>query len=141
MRTALYSVGQRWVPDSRPRESHPRGWASAGIPDGLVKNTFQVPLGQSRALEILVSLDVLGALQRLIVRYRLHPLLSETLQSLGVFSQIELSADKYDRDVGRMVVDLWEPLQQLSVRPCPVTRASLVKVIRWLTGDIDEPWP
>lgn len=101
---------------SGPQELfHPCGWASAGIPDGLVEDTFQVPLGQSRALEVLVSLDILGALQRLIVRYRLHPLLSETLQSLGVFSQIELSANKYDRDVWRMVVDLWEPLHRLSV--------------------------
>lgn len=90
--------------------SAPGGWVLAVIPDGLVENTFQVPLGQSRALKVLVSLDILGALQRLVVRYGLHPLLSETLERLGVFSQIELSANEYDRDVGRMVVDLWEPL-------------------------------
>lgn len=78
--------------------------------DGLVENTFQVPLGEGRALEVLVSLDVLGALQRLVVRYRLHSLLSEAVKRLLVFPKIELSADKYDRDVGCMVVDLWEPL-------------------------------
>ena len=86
----------------------------AVIPDGLVENAFQVPLGQSRALEVLVGLDVLGALQRLVVRYWLHPLLSEALERLGVFSQIELSSNEYDRDVGRMVVDLWVPLLRSS---------------------------
>lgn len=101
------------------RKCHPCGWALAVIPDGLVENTFQVPLGKSRALEVLVSLDILGALQRLVIRYRLHSLLSETLQCLGVFSQIELSANKYDGDVGRVVVDLWEPLFHLSAS-CPL---------------------
>lgn len=84
------------------------------IPNGLVENKFQVSLGQSRALDVLASPDVLLTLERLGIRYRRHSLLFETLDRIVVFFQIELSADEYDRDVGRMVVDLWEPLFHVS---------------------------
>lgn len=82
----------------------------SSIPNSLVENALQVPLGQSRTLKVLVCLDVLGALQGLVIRYRLHFLLPEAIEGLRVFSQIKLSADEDDRDVGSMVVDLWEPL-------------------------------
>lgn len=47
------------------------------IPDRLIKNTLQVPLGQRRALKVLVRLDLLGTAQRLVVGYWLHALLAE----------------------------------------------------------------
>lgn len=36
-------------------------------PDSLVKDALEVSLGQSRTLEVLVGLDLLGASQRLLV--------------------------------------------------------------------------
>lgn len=57
--------------------------------------------------------DFLGADQGLVVRYRLHSLLSEALQSLGVFSQIQLGANEDDWNVGRVMIDLWVPLWRI----------------------------
>jgi hypothetical protein len=79
-------------------------------PDSLIKDALQIPLGQGRALEVLVSLDLLGADQRLVVGDRLHPLLAQGLQRGGVFPQIELRADEDDGDVRCVVVDFGVPL-------------------------------
>jgi hypothetical protein len=46
-------------------------------PNCLVKDALQIPLSQGRALEILVSPDLLGTDESLVVGNRLHPLLSE----------------------------------------------------------------
>lgn len=84
------------------------------IPDGFVENLFQLPLGQSRALDELDSPDFAGDPERVLGIHGLHSLLSETIEGCLVFSQIELSTDEYDRDVRRMVVDLWVPLYHSS---------------------------
>lgn len=44
------------------------------IPNGLIKDALQVPLRQSRTLEVLDGTDLLGANQSLVVRYGLHSL-------------------------------------------------------------------
>lgn len=82
------------------------------LPDGLVEHTLQVPLGQGRTLQVLVSSDLLGHDQGLVVRDRLHALGSQTLQGGRVFSQVELGADEDDRDGRGMVIDLREPLNK-----------------------------
>lgn len=92
------------------RYSRGLGRNSISVPNGLVENTLEVPLGQGGTFKVLVCLDVLGALQGLVIGYRLHFLLSEALEGLRVFSQIKLGANEDDRDVGSMVVDFWEPL-------------------------------
>jgi hypothetical protein len=84
------------------------GWEN--IPDSLVKYALQIPLRQGRALEVLVRLDVLCALQGLVVRHGLHALLPECLERGGVFPEIELRADENDGNVRRVVVDFGVPL-------------------------------
>ncbi len=55
--------------------------------------------------------DLFRHLKRLLIRHRLHPLLSERLHCPSVFSQVQLRADQDDRDVWRVVFDFWEPLR------------------------------
>jgi hypothetical protein len=57
-----------------------------------------------------VGLDLLGAKESLVEGDGLHALLTEGLESAGVFSEIELGADQDDGDVGSVVVDLGIPL-------------------------------
>lgn len=78
--------------------------------DGLVEDALQVALGERRALQVLVRLDLPGAYQGLLVGHGLHSLLPQGLESRGVFSQIELGADEDNGDVGRVVVNLGVPL-------------------------------
>lgn len=80
------------------------------VPDGLVEYALEVSLRQRRALKILVGLDLLGTEQSLVVGHGIHALGPESVQSGGVFSEIELGAYEDDGDVGRMVVDLRVPL-------------------------------
>lgn len=82
-------------------------------PNSLIEDALEVSLGQGRALEVLVRANLLGANKRLIERDGLHALRSQALKSDGVFSQIQLGANKDDWDVGRVVVDLGEPLVQM----------------------------
>lgn len=79
-------------------------------PDGLVKDGLEIPLSERRALEVFDRLDLLGAVQRLLVRHGRHALLGQTPDRLGVLAQIELGADKDDGDVGGVVIDLGVPL-------------------------------
>lgn len=80
------------------------------LPDGLVKDGFQVPLREGRALEVLVCPDVLGGSQCLVVGDGLHALLAEAVDGRRVLPQIELRADQDDGDIGRVMADLWVPL-------------------------------
>lgn len=84
-------------------------------PNGLIEDALEVSLGQGRALEVLVRADLLGANERLVERDGLHALRAQALESAGVFSQIQLGANKDDWDVRRVVVDLGEPLMQMLV--------------------------
>ena len=54
--------------------------------------------------------DFLSHCQRLLVRNRLHFAGSEGFGSGAVVSQVKFSADKYDRDIGRVVLNLGVPL-------------------------------
>ena len=86
--------------------------ATANIPDGLVEDALEVALGEGRALEVLVGLDLLGAEQGLVVGHGLHALLAQGVERVRVFAEIELRSDEDDGDVGRVVVDLGVPLQE-----------------------------
>lgn len=80
------------------------------IPNRLIKNTLQVPLGQRRALKVLVRLDVLSTSKRLVVGYWFHALLAEGLEGCWVVAEIEFGADEDDGNVWGVVLDLREPL-------------------------------
>lgn len=111
----LLSYSGTWVEDS------PVFWVSTlhemGVvcreilPDSLIKDTLEIPLGQSRALQVLVGADLLGHDQGLVVRNWLHSLGSQALQGSGVLSQVKLSTDQDDWDRRCVVVDLGEPLE------------------------------
>lgn len=55
--------------------------------------------------------DLLGHGQGLLVRDGLHLTGSEGFSGRAIVSQIELSADKDDGDVGGMMIDLGVPLE------------------------------
>jgi len=57
-----------------------------------------------------VRSDSLCGDQSLVVGHRLHSLLSQTLESGWVFAKIQLSANKDDGNIWRMVIDFREPL-------------------------------
>lgn len=80
------------------------------LPNSLVEDALEISLSQGGTLKVLVSPDLLGAEQRLLVRYGLHALLSQGLEGGGVLSKIELGADEDDWDIGRVVVNLGVPL-------------------------------
>lgn len=71
-------------------------------------------MSEGRTLEVLVGLDLLGASQRLLVRHRLHTLLSERLEGGSVFSKIKLGSDKDNGNVRRMMINLRIPLERVS---------------------------
>lgn len=80
------------------------------IPNSLVKDTLQVPLSQSRTLEVFDGANLFGADQSLVIRYWLHTLRSQALQRGWVLSQIQLGTDQDDGHVRSMVVDFGVPL-------------------------------
>lgn len=80
------------------------------LPDGLVKDGLQTSQGQSAALQIFDCLDLTCGRQSLLVCNRFHPLLPQAVQCATVLSQIQLRSNKDDRNVGRVMVDFWEPL-------------------------------
>jgi len=86
------------------------GAERANSPDSLVKDALQVPLGQGRAFKVLVCLNLFGADQGLIIRYGLHSLLPQRVESRRILSKIKLGADQDDGNVRRMVVNLGVPL-------------------------------
>lgn len=92
-------------------------------PNGLVKHALEVALGQGRALEVLVGLDLLRAEQGLVVRHGLHALLAQGVQGRRVFPKVELGSDEDDGDVGRVMVDLGVPLGERALAGGPRLRA------------------
>lgn len=81
------------------------------VPNGLIKHALQVALRQCRALQVLVGLDLLGHLQRLLVRDGGHLLRTEGLVGCRVILQIELGTHQDDRHAGRVVLDLRVPFR------------------------------
>jgi hypothetical protein len=80
------------------------------IPNGFIKDAFEVALREGRTFEILVRSDLLGDGQSLLVRDRLHLSLPEGFCRCGIVSQIELGTNKDDGNIGGMVLDLGVPL-------------------------------
>lgn len=86
------------------------------LPYRFIEYTFKVPLGECRTFQIFMRPDLFGYLERLLIRHRLHPLLSERIHSRSVFSQVQLCADQDDRDVWRVMLYFWEPLRLYVVK-------------------------
>lgn len=116
-------------------------------PDSLVKDALEVSLRESRALEVLVSLNFLGTDEGLLVRNRLHALLSQGVEGGGVVAKIELGADEDDGNVGGVVVDLGVPLEgvvsrssawRLAKSSVTYLGADVVKGRRADDGEADE---
>jgi hypothetical protein len=89
------------------REPETGGWLS---PDGLIKNSLEIPLCEGGAFKVFDGLDLLGADERLLVCHGRHPLLGQAPDRIGVLAQIKLGADQNDGDVGCVVVNLGIPL-------------------------------
>lgn len=81
-------------------------------PNSLVEHRLQVSLRQSRALEVLDGLDLLGTVERLLVCNGSHSLLGEAANRVGIFAEIELGADQDDGNVGGMVINFGIPLRR-----------------------------
>ena len=116
--------------------SHADGVEGCNAPNGLVKHALEVALGQGRALEVLVRLDILRAEKGLVVRHGLHALLAQGVQGRRVFPEVELGSDEDDGDVGRVMIDLGVPLGKRALGGCPKLRARRDRGRR---GHI--PWP
>jgi len=80
------------------------------IPDSFIKDTLQVALSQSWALQVLVSSNLLCNNERLVIGYGFHSLLFETLQGIGILSKIKLGTDQDDGNWGSMMIDFGIPL-------------------------------
>lgn len=116
------------------------------LPDGLVENGLEIPLGESRALEILPRADLLGTVDTHLECYRSHALLVQARNGIGVLAQIELGAHQDDGDAGGVMLNLGVPLsgksQHLlwSIRVGRVTNLGLDVVERRRAdeGEADE---
>lgn len=82
----------------------------ADAPDGFVKDTLEVPLGEGRALHVFGGLDLFGNCNGLFVLYRGHLLLPESLFGSFIISQIQLGSNEDDGYARRMVLNLGVPL-------------------------------
>jgi len=98
--TALYNVVSFCV----------NGSAWQKIPDCLVKNTFQVSLGQSRAFEVFLGLYFSANGKSFLVLDRCGAHLSHTFFGGFIVSKIELCTDKNDGYSGSMMLDFRCPL-------------------------------
>jgi len=79
--------------------------------DGLIKDDLETLLGEGRALEVLVGVDLAGLLLSFLDGDRAAlVLLAQLLLGVVVVAEIELSADKDDGDLGAVVADLRVPL-------------------------------
>jgi len=78
--------------------------------DGFIEHSLQSLLGQSRALQVLGRVDLLGQLEALLVGDRSQLLLREALNGGLVLSQIQLGSNNEDGHIGAMVVDFRVPL-------------------------------
>jgi hypothetical protein len=61
--------------------------------DRFIEHALQIPLSESRALEVLNGFDLFGDLYCLFVLYGLHLTLAQLLFDFGVVAQVELGAD------------------------------------------------
>jgi len=79
--------------------------------DGLIKDDLEALLGEGRALEVLVGVDLTGLLLTLLDGDGTTlVLLAQLLLSVVVVTEIELCADKDDGDLGTVVAHLGVPL-------------------------------
>jgi len=76
----------------------------------LVKDAFQISLGERGTLQIFCSLDVFRYLNGLFVGNRLHLLAPEVFQGCRILSQVQLCTNKYNRYVGCMMLNFRIPL-------------------------------
>jgi len=117
------------------QRSEPTGSVFCGVasnsPDSLIKDILETFLSKggalkvpdetislatsvahtSRKAKIPNSVNLLAALDPLRVGDGRHSLLAESSDSLGIIAQIQLGADKDDRDVRSVVGDFGVPLQ------------------------------
>lgn len=118
------------------------------LPDSLVKDALEVSLRESRALEVLVSLNFLGTNEGLLVRHGLHALLSQGVESGAVLAEIEFGADEDDGNVGSVMLDFGAPLElgqclagegyDCAIRRGTYLGANVVKGRRADDGEADE---
>lgn len=85
-------------------------WWLGALPDGLVKDALEVALGESRALEVLLGLDLLCDCEGLLVGDWLHLLGPESVCGGLVLSEVELGTNQDDGYVWRVMFDLGIPL-------------------------------
>ena len=86
------------------------------LPNCLVKYALEISLCQRGALQVFLSFDLLCDHDGLLVLYGRHLLLPEALLGRLVVPQIELGSDQDDGHTGRVVVNLWVPLDSLSAQ-------------------------
>jgi hypothetical protein len=82
--------------------------------DRFVKDALEIPLRQSRALDVLHRSNLFGHLHGLLVVDRRHLPLSQLLAHFGIISKIKLCADEYNGYARRMVLYFWIPLRKPS---------------------------
>lgn len=92
-----------------------KGWVGQDLPNSLVKDALEIPLRQSRALDVLVDnlvrlVDILDVVQHVLVSDRLHVLLGKGSAGARVVSKINLGADQDNGGSGGVVSDLRKPL-------------------------------
>lgn len=92
-----------------------KGWVRQDLPNSLVKDALEIPLRQSRALNVLVDnlvrlVDILDVVQHVLVSDRLHVLLGKGSAGARVVSKINFGADQDDGGSGGVVSDLGKPL-------------------------------
>jgi len=79
--------------------------------DSLIKDDLETLLGEGRALEVLVGVDLTGLLLTLLDRDGAAlVLLAQLLLGVVIVTEIELCADKDDGDLGTVVAHLGVPL-------------------------------
>jgi len=111
-------------------------YPTSNIPNCLVEYTLQVSLCQSRTFQIFVCADFLCNNQGLVIRYRLHTLLSQALKRSGILSQIKFCADEDNRYWRSVMVDFGEPLKKGNVR----IRSWEIKEDAYFCSDVVEGW-
>jgi hypothetical protein len=76
----------------------------------LVEHVLELILGQSTALHIFDSTELLGHAFTILPPYWRHLLLSELLADARVVAQIDLGADDEAGDAGTVMMNFGEPL-------------------------------
>lgn len=99
-----------------------KSWVRQVLPNSLVKDTLEISLRQSRALNVLVDdlvrlVDLLDVVQHVLVSDRLHVLLGQGSAGVRVVSKIDLGANQDDGGSGRVMSDLRKPLFKELISP------------------------